>query len=146
MFFPGPELFPSRIQGQKDFRIKYLSILTRKIVSKLSKYDPDLNFLPIPHPGSRGQKGPRVPDPAFLGWMDLKLVLWKESPPLKVLSDGSDRPKYTNPFSGALCRQRETQKLDIFEKTCFTLSKILFNNYFLQNRFFKVTIAKFFNF
>jgi len=40
--------------------------LTQKIVSKLSEHpDPDLNFLPILDPGSRGQKGSgsRIPDP-----------------------------------------------------------------------------------
>jgi hypothetical protein len=44
--------------------------LTQKIVSKLSEIgsgmftlDPDLDFLPIPDHGSRGQKGPRIPDP-----------------------------------------------------------------------------------
>ncbi len=43
---------------------KNLSILTQKIVSKLSERwsglfipDPDPDFLPIPDPGSRGQKG-----------------------------------------------------------------------------------------
>jgi hypothetical protein len=45
-------------------RSKNLSILTQKIVSKLSEIgsglvipDPDPDFLPIPDPGSRGQKG-----------------------------------------------------------------------------------------
>ncbi len=58
------------VQGQKDsesrirIRIKEFRYLTHKIVSKLSEIwsgffipDPDPDFLPIPDPGSRGQKG-----------------------------------------------------------------------------------------
>jgi hypothetical protein len=75
--YPGSEFFPSRIQDQKNSWIpgsrsgsasKILSILTQKIVSKLSEIwskifipdpdpDPNLDFLHILDPGSRGQKG-----------------------------------------------------------------------------------------
>ncbi len=73
----GSEFFPSRI---RIFSIpglvsasKSLCILTKKMVSKLpQKYDQGcssririLTFLPIPDPGSRGQKGTgsRIPHP-----------------------------------------------------------------------------------
>ncbi len=64
------QIFPSLIQGQKDFSgsvsaLKNSSILTQQIVSKLSEIfsgmfipDPDLDFLPISDPESRGQKVP----------------------------------------------------------------------------------------
>jgi hypothetical protein len=51
------KFFPSRIQGQKDsrirIRIKELSIVSNGMFIS----DPDLDFLPFPDPGSRGQKG-----------------------------------------------------------------------------------------
>ncbi len=56
--YPGFEFFPSRT------RIKNLSILAQKMVSKLLEIwsglfisDPDPDFLPIPDPGYKGQKG-----------------------------------------------------------------------------------------
>jgi hypothetical protein len=63
----------SRIQGQKNLwsriRIKEFKYFNPKIVSKLSKIwsgmiipDPDLDFIPIPDPGSRGSKRHRIPD------------------------------------------------------------------------------------
>ncbi len=66
---PGSEFFPSRIQGQKipgsASASRNLSILTQKIVSKLSEIwsrmiipDPDLDFLHIPDPGVK-----KAPDP-----------------------------------------------------------------------------------
>ncbi len=78
MLNPDPNFFhtESRLQGQKDSRIrirlKNVKYLTPKIVSELSEIwsgmfipDPDLDFLPIPDRGSRGQKetGSRFPDP-----------------------------------------------------------------------------------
>ncbi len=74
-FHPRSEFFPSQIQGQKipesGSASKNLSILTQKIVSKLSEYypvclsgiripDPDLDFFPsrIPDPGVK-----KSPDP-----------------------------------------------------------------------------------
>ncbi len=48
-FYPVSEFF------RPGFESKNLSILTQKIVSTFS--DPDPDFLPIPVPGSRGQKG-----------------------------------------------------------------------------------------
>ncbi len=65
---PGSEYCPSKI---RTFSIpdhgsasKNWSVLTKKMVSKLSVMwsglfipDPDPDFLPIPDPGSRGQKG-----------------------------------------------------------------------------------------
>ncbi len=58
IFIPDPNFFDP---GSAS---KNLSILTQKIVSKLSEIwawlyipDPDPDFLPIPDPGSRGQKG-----------------------------------------------------------------------------------------
>ncbi len=73
MFIPDPNFsIPdpgSRVKNISDpgsgSASKNLSIfLTQKIVSKLSEIwsrmfspDPDLHFLPIPDPGSRGQKG-----------------------------------------------------------------------------------------
>jgi hypothetical protein len=57
---PGSELFPSRIPDPHQ-RIKYFS---PKWFLRSKKYDPggssripDPDFLPIPDPGSRGQKG-----------------------------------------------------------------------------------------
>ncbi len=67
--YPGSEFLPSRIP---DSASKNLSILTKKIVSKLLKIwsglfipDPDPNFLPIPVPRSRiqGSERHRIPDP-----------------------------------------------------------------------------------
>jgi hypothetical protein len=62
------------------------SILTQKMVSKLSEiqYDPgcssririlelDPDFLPIPYPGSRGQKRHRIPDPDPQHWSAHKI-------------------------------------------------------------------------
>ncbi len=63
---PGSEFFLSQIPDPNFFHpgsaSKNLSILTQKIVSKLSEiwpglFIPDPDFLPIPDPGSRGQKG-----------------------------------------------------------------------------------------
>ncbi len=52
-FYPGSELSPSRIRTSKN-----LSILTpKKWFLSSRKYDPVADFLPIPDPGSRGQKG-----------------------------------------------------------------------------------------
>ncbi len=70
--YPGYEFFPSRIKGRKDsrirIRIKELSILAHKIVSKLSEIwlkifipDPDLGFSLIPDPGVK-----KTPDPGTL--------------------------------------------------------------------------------
>jgi hypothetical protein len=82
--YPGSEFFPSRIPGQKDsriwirIRIKEFNYFNPKKCFFLSsrKYDPgcstrnqtpdlDLDFLPIPDPGSRvqGSKKHRIPDP-----------------------------------------------------------------------------------
>jgi hypothetical protein len=66
--YPGSESFPSRISDPNFFHpgssSKNLSILTTKMVSKLSEilcglFIPDPDFYPswIPGPGSRGQKG-----------------------------------------------------------------------------------------
>ncbi len=70
---PGSEFFPSKTQGQKDPGFgpaaKNLSILTQKIVSKLSKIwsglfipdpDPDPDFYPsrIPDPGVKKAPNP----------------------------------------------------------------------------------------
>jgi hypothetical protein len=75
--YPGSEFFPipdpeSRVKkisdpGSGSASKSNLSILTQKIVSKLSEIwsgmiipDPDLDFLPIPDPGSKRH---RIPDP-----------------------------------------------------------------------------------
>jgi hypothetical protein len=59
--YPGSQFFPSRVPDP----IKNLSIITPKMVSNLSEYDPGcssriliLIFLPIPDPRSRGKKAP----------------------------------------------------------------------------------------
>jgi hypothetical protein len=52
-FHPGSELFPSRIPDPHQF--KYFN--PEKWFLSSRKYDPDPDFLPIPDPGSRGQKG-----------------------------------------------------------------------------------------
>jgi hypothetical protein len=84
MFIPdsGSDFFPSRILI-KEF--KYFNTKkTKKMVSNSNflsskKYyqgcssripDPDADFLPIPYPGSRGQKGTRsrIPDPDPQHW------------------------------------------------------------------------------
>ncbi len=63
---PGSDFFPSRIRmfSIPDPHQKNLSIFTPKMVSQLSEIwsglfipDPDPDFLHIPDPGSRGQKG-----------------------------------------------------------------------------------------
>ncbi len=71
--YPGSEFFPSliRIFSIRDpgSTSKNLSILTPKIVSKLSEIrsglfipDPDPDCLVFTHPGSRGQKRHRIAD------------------------------------------------------------------------------------
>ncbi len=83
--------FLSRIQGQKDFRIririKELQYFNLKIVSKLSEIwsgmfipDPDLFFLPIPDPGIK-----KAPDPDPQHWWTKTKRLWY----LKWLIGGS---------------------------------------------------------
>ncbi len=73
--YPGSEF--SRDSGSRiQFRIeefKYLSILTQKIVSKVSEIwsgmfipDPNVNFLPIPDPRPRVKK---APDPGSRIWI-----------------------------------------------------------------------------
>jgi hypothetical protein len=62
-FLPGSRV--KKIPGSASASAsKNLSILTQKVFLSSRKYDPgfssripDLDFLPIPHPGSRGQKG-----------------------------------------------------------------------------------------
>ncbi len=60
--YPVSDIFPSRIPGSAS---KNLNILTQKLFLSSRKYDPvcssriyiDPDLLPIPDPGSRGQKG-----------------------------------------------------------------------------------------
>jgi hypothetical protein len=83
---PDPNFFPSRIPDPNFLHpgsrilVKNLSILTPK---KPKKYDlgcssripgPDADFLPIPDPGSRGQKGTR----SRIRNTGLSLVLYSE--------------------------------------------------------------------
>ncbi len=67
-FYPGSKFFSSRVQGQKypgsGSASKNFSIFSPKIVSKPLEIwsemfipDQDLDLLPIPDPGYRGQKG-----------------------------------------------------------------------------------------
>jgi hypothetical protein len=83
-FHPG-----SRIQGQKDLgsriRIKELKFSNPKIVSKLSKIwsgmfipDPDLDFLPIPDPGSSGFGSARLAPGPPLELVKRMFRNWKE--------------------------------------------------------------------
>ncbi len=81
--------------------IKELSILTQKIVFKLSEIwsglfipDPDPNFLPIPDLGSRGQKntGSRIRicnTASYTTWVSSEQVLWVRN---AFLGYGSDFP------------------------------------------------------
>ncbi len=67
----GSEFFPSRIRIKefKYFNPKKLFLSSRKsdpgCSSRIQILDPDPDFLPIPDPGSRGQKGTesQIPDP-----------------------------------------------------------------------------------
>ena len=71
---PGSDFFPSRIPDPNclypgsRIRIKEFKFITQKRFLSSRKYepgwssrilDPDADFLPIPDPGSRGQKGNR---------------------------------------------------------------------------------------
>jgi hypothetical protein len=69
-------IFPSWIQGRKDsgsrirIRINEFKYFNPKLFLGSRKYDPEcssrihiLIFIPIPDPGSRGQKRHRIPDP-----------------------------------------------------------------------------------
>jgi hypothetical protein len=78
MFIPDPNFFHpgsrvKKIPGSVSASSN-LSILTKKLFLSSRKYDPkyssrigipdpDLDFLPIPDPGSRGQKKAPDPDP-----------------------------------------------------------------------------------
>ncbi len=94
---PGSDFFPSRIPDPNclhpgsRIRIKEFKYFNPQKKNKKKRFlsskkydpgcssripDPDADFLPIPDPGSRGQKGTRsrIPDPDPQHWMEP--MLW----------------------------------------------------------------------
>jgi hypothetical protein len=90
-FYPG-----SRVKKIPGSASVIRTILTQKLFLNSRKYDPkysswirildpDLDFLPIPDPGSRGQKGTRsqIPDPDPQHWFLGFCLLYSHSYRLK---------------------------------------------------------------
>ncbi len=111
--YPGSRIrIRIRIFPHPRIRIKEFKYLTQKIVSKLREIwsglfipDPDPYFLPIPDPGSRGQKGTGfwIPDPhhwyhVIHVWV-VDLIFWmsmKQSIPLTLADDTCEKQNKIN--------------------------------------------------
>jgi hypothetical protein len=95
MFIPDPKFFPSRIQGHNDSGSakKNLSNFNPQLFLSYRKYDPgcsfriripdpDLDFLPIPDPGSISKigTGSRIPDPVPKHCLQLRKCIYNFVP------------------------------------------------------------------